>query len=233
MDNPGDREIMWVSCPMDGNVVRADHICASCPHWNGERCKYYDKGSRRTLPGRKPYQSRPKKPRGGGGVRVPPVWEKWPYNIDNDDPLQSGGYENKKPAYGLAGSLENDEEPDPKQKPQKEGEEEGEEENKLDYHEPFLFDPPDSSIHPEIEVVNEADEPDQDPDTGLSQESPGQSPPVDQIPPLPDPFPGGMDDLGKPGISGPDPPIDEPGKTPGISGPEPPPDLLDPNGGGG
>jgi len=142
------REIQWIFCPIIGDRVRVDVVCRECSDWDGVRCNYTRRTNMRM--GRaSAFRPRSRKPRSGGGVRVPPVWEKWPasgYGGESSE-LKFGG--DKEADYGA---------PDPEVEIEESGGE-PEEEYDPDYHDPFLFDTPENPGEPEIEVIDAPGEP--------------------------------------------------------------------------
>lgn len=82
-----------VYCPVEKDMVDERHHCGHCPFWDGLMCTVGDglhstrrAGSitrylRRFVKGMR----RPR--RGGRGLRVPPVWERWPvHGAQTEDP---------------------------------------------------------------------------------------------------------------------------------------------------
>jgi len=102
MNNSLD-EMMY--CPVEEEKVDVRSVCGDCELWDGRRCCFgHDsRATVRTLRGRLSSLRRMKSPRRGGrGLHVPPVWEKWSmtYPLTEDVSLFEDEIE-----FGVAGML--------------------------------------------------------------------------------------------------------------------------------
>ena len=87
MDGGKKREIRWILCPVTGERARVDVQCVGCNEWDGEMCGYDVRrpDAKRRIPR---FRKGPAGKRGGGGgVRVPLVWDKWPRRGYGDDSM--------------------------------------------------------------------------------------------------------------------------------------------------
>lgn len=169
------KDVLWMFCPLVGDRVKVALVCAKCDYWTGERCLYPSPKRARKLHLSKYRVKRPRMRKGGRGLRIPPVWEKWPdpqnpENITGEIPDIPEG-----PDYDVAGLLAGDEDfgPEPWEK-KVSASEEGE-----------TF-----PSEPEIEVKSDAGGLPQLPEPAPTPKLPSVEPPVNPLPGVPLASPG-------------------------------------------
>jgi hypothetical protein len=150
MNENGKAELGLISCPLMNEIVRVEKSCRLCPQWNGVRCGLITE--RRTGRFRGILQgflktvemARRLGRKGGRGLRVPLVWEKWPQaGARGETPGEPPGV-SEESEYGLARLLS--ENPDLVQRRKKEDEED------FDSPLPVLRSIKKPPVGPEVEV---------------------------------------------------------------------------------
>lgn len=78
-------EFIWLFCGLLEGIIRSDTLCQYCSHWSGYRCNYRKRRARLFRASRFLRLFKSRRPRRGRGLKIPPVWERWPSALDHSD----------------------------------------------------------------------------------------------------------------------------------------------------